>query len=79
MKAVLSDRIYMEVLPHTQKKIDDVRRARSPEQLIILLKQMIAWQDTKCQRVNPNAWLNWIHKRAGNLKVYEKKYTTILI
>ena len=23
MKAVLSDRIYMEVLPHTQKKIDD--------------------------------------------------------
>ena len=69
----------MNTLKLPQKKIDDVRRARSAEKLIVLLKQMIVWQDTKCQRVNPNAWLSWIHKRAGNLKVYEKKYNTILI
>ena len=69
----------MNALRISKKSLDEIRAASTGERLLSLLKELIKQQDARCKRVNPKAWLNWVHKRAGNLKNYEKKYATILV
>jgi len=65
--------------------VQAVKKASSATHLISLLHDLIAWQDNKCKRVNPTAWLKWVPKRASGISQLEvrlqtrKRYKTILL
>jgi len=68
-----------------KQMVQTIKKASSASHLISLLHDLIKWQDEKCKRVNPNAWLKWVPKRASGITKLEaslqtrKRFRTILL
>jgi len=68
-----------------KQMVQNIKKASNASHLISLLHDLIKWQDKKCKRVNPNAWLKWVPKRASGITKLEaslktrKRFRTILL